>query len=391
MYSNQNRKCEVVVACERGTEGIAAQELRSFGWRPEILKRSKLYIPDVTETDLARLNMEVHTISRVYLLLARFRVSGLTEVRQAAESIDYTRFLKPGQRFGVWGKREGTHDFISQDIGRETGTAITRQFAGCPEDQRPWVHLNDPDVQFVAELSDEDLLLMINTSGRPLHHRMPRPFIHSAGLKPALAAALLRVSSWQSMGGFLDPFAGGGTIPLAAHLMCTGRAAGSYDDPDRFLLRNLMFLDQEAIARTFREITGKSVRPCGVAIHAADRFMKSIDGLKANLHHLDLRDKVTIHHGIAENLNYLPKDTVRCVVTNPPYGLRIGRPFVIDLIYKNFALACARKGIHEVTALTPRKRSWVSAFENAGYTEEVCMKIVFGRLQVFLLKVARKP
>ncbi len=379
---------DAVISCDRGVEAIVMEELASLGWESSKLKSSKVLIRNVSDGDIALLNLYPFTVNRVYLLLGEFQVPDLREIRRAAETIDYSTYLKPRQTFGVVGRRQGSHDFTSVDVARETGTAITRHFELFDADERPVVHLNDPDVQFVAELSGSNLLLMINTSGQPLQHRIKRPFIHTAGLKPPLAAALLHLSSWKEMGGFLDPFAGGGTIPMVAYMQCTGRIPGMYYDHEQFLFRNLRFLDPETIRDKLQSaVRTDAAHPCPQDIRAGDRFMKSVSGMKQNLAHFGWENNVTLYHGIAENLNYLEDDAVKCIVTNPPYGLRIGSPHVIDLIYQNFAQACARKGIREVTALTPRKRSWLSSFRKAGYKEDLCMKITFGNLPVFIIRV----
>ncbi len=132
------------------------------------------------------------------------------------------------------------------------------------------------------------------------------------------------------------------------------------------------------------------VRPRSpVPILAADRYTRNIRGMKANLEAMGVAADVTVCAGRAERMTYLKRQPPGCrrIVTNPPYGLRLGDPRRIDRLYHGFAHACAQHGIAEVVALTPRRDSWLEAFTKAGYRPTLVQPVRYGRLEAFALRI----
>ncbi|GIX06989.1 MAG: hypothetical protein KatS3mg115_1392 [Candidatus Poribacteria bacterium] len=199
----------LVVSCESGLEALLIRELDRLGYAAERIKPAKVLVRGRDLSDVIRLNFWVRQANRVFLLLWAGEVGSLEEVREAAGTVPYSRWMGPDQTFGVVGVREGVHDFTSVDIGREVGAAVVEHFLKVAR-VRVRAHLDAPEVQFFAELSDRHLMILLNTTGEPLTRRHPRRYQHFAPLKPPLAAALLELSSFRKGPPLLDPMAGGG-------------------------------------------------------------------------------------------------------------------------------------------------------------------------------------
>jgi len=378
-----------VVSCAAGFEPVVAEELRKLGHTPYYLKPAKLVLPEAGPDACPALNFYPRTVHRVYLLLGLGRAPTLQDVRALAQAVSFHAYLNPEQRFAVRAQRHGSHDFTSMDVAREVGSAVVERVQ-AHTGRRIRADLDTPDVEIMAELSDDQLLLLLNTSGPPLHRRHHRAFQHFAPLLPTLAAALLRLSSFpDNVDLLIDPMAGGGTIPIEAALLARNVAPGLLLPEGQLALFRLSFLDHTAWSR-LRHRAERQVRPRSpVPILAADRYARNIRGMKANLEAMGVAADVTVCAGRAERMAYLEQQPSGrwSIVTNPPYGLRLGDPRRIDRLYHDFARACARHGIAEVVALTPRRDSWLEAFTQAGYRPTLVQPVRYGKLEAFALRV----
>ncbi|SHK47298.1 THUMP domain-containing class I SAM-dependent RNA methyltransferase [Rhodothermus profundi] len=378
-----------IISCAAGFEAVVAAELQELGYRACYLKSAKLVVPEASLDACLPLIFYGRTLHRVYLLLGIGRVKTLNDVRDFAQAISFQDYLHPSQRFAVRAQRHGTHPFTSMDVAREVGTAVVDRIL-AHTGQRIRADLETPDVEIMAELSDDQLLLLLNASGPPLHRRHRRAFQHFAPLLPTLAAALLRLSDFPSAVDLLiDPMAGGGTIPIEAALMARQIAPGLLLPEEHLVFFRLPFFDAAGWHQLRQQATCQ-VRPRSpVPILAADRFARNVRGMQANLAAMGVAADVSVHAGNAERMTYLEGMAGGrwTVVTNPPYGLRLGDPRRIDQLYRDFAQACARYTIGEIVALTPRRDSWLNAFAQAGYHPTLIQPVRYGRLEAFVLRV----
>ena len=376
----------LVVSCEYGLESIVIDELHELGYAGEQIIPSRILIPEASESDVYHLNIAARTIHRVFVLLGDFQCGSMDAIIEAGRSVDYSIWMDERQTFGIRGLRDGSHEFGSMDIAREIGSVVVDHFK-TRAGQRISVDLENPDVEIMAHLSDERFLLMIATSSISLHKRIERPYHHFASLKPSIAAAMLRKSSWKQAGSLLDPMAGSGIIPTEAALQVKNITPGVLADTSMFRFSRLRFLEHDEFLKIRDDYKAGITDHCDINIQAADRFYKSVTGMKENFAHFGLLDDIRLHRGNAENLRYINPGEVKCIVTNPPYGMRIANPGVVKALYKNFARACAEKEIEEIVAVTPRRHHWIVSFTSQGYKLNYLQRFYFGRLNVVMLRL----
>src|SRR4029079_6172139 len=178
------------------------------------------------------------------------------------------------------------------------------------------------------------------TSGEPLFKRGRRDFTGEAPLKKNLAAGILRLAGWRPGIALLDPMCGAGTFLSEAAEMSLGRAPGrerafGFQKLARFHAGRA----EAALARAQRE--EKPVAP--LAIHGADLYGRSLDHARMNLRDAGLADAVPLKQ--ANLLELSAPAPSGMLVTNPPYGVRLGEkeklaqfyPEVGTLLKKEFA------------------------------------------------------
>ncbi|EFK96439.1 conserved hypothetical protein [sediment metagenome] len=94
-------------------------------------------------------------------------------------------------------------------------------------------------------IMEEQLFIMLNTSGDALHKRGYRIEAGEAPIKENLGSALVRLSRWRYEENLYDPFCGSGTLAIEAVLMAKNRAPG--------LERHFAFERRSVADRSFLE------------------------------------------------------------------------------------------------------------------------------------------
>ena len=206
--------------------------------------------------------------------------------------------------------------------------------------RRPSVDTRKPDISIQGHLTDRDFSLYLDTTGEPLFKRGTRMATGEAPLRENLAAGILRLTGWEPGIPLLDPMCGSGTILLEAALMALDIAPGLGRD---FAFEKFKNFD----GRRWRELLQRSQarqRPkTPLAIYGSDLSGDVLKAARANLAASGLEKLVSLKQ--ANVLEIARPANEGIIVTNPPYGVRLGEqqelakfyPKLGDALKKNFA------------------------------------------------------
>lgn len=153
-----------------------------------------------------------------------------------------------------------------------------------------------------------------------------------APIKETLAAALVQLSNWNADRNFVDVFCGSGTIPIEAALIAKNIAPGISRN---FAFNNWNFFD----SKIYKEEKIKAYK----AIKSDINF--KIMGFDIDKKAIDIAKKNAINAGVDEDIEFVTKDikdvglqnNFGVMVSNPPYGERIGEEKEIQKIYKSIS------------------------------------------------------
>ncbi len=307
-----------------GLEFVAAKEIekRRLGKVVEIREGKGRVFYESDFENIPALNYTLRSVERVVLVLSRSDVGSLEEIYDIVREIDFS-FIKPEWSFAIRSNRVGEHDFTSIDISRVAGKAVIDSYMER-RNVRLKVNLNEPDVIIRCDLVDNDFIVGLDTTGdEGLHKRNYRIYQHPAPLNPTIAASLIYLSEWNSKQTLLDPMCGSGTILFEAGMIAK-------DIPICKFRRDFAF--KKFIDKDW-EIKERDVE---LKLYGVEKFRKHVEGAKriAEFVGIDVR----FMQGEAEKINDYFNE-IDYVITNPPYGLRIGKKRIIERLYSSFLRA----------------------------------------------------
>lgn len=194
---------------------------------------------------------------------------------------------------------------------------------------RPNVDVEDPDVRFYVHIFEDRYTLYLDLSGEPLHKRGFRTEQGAAPIKENLAAALLYRSKWPEKAAndesFLDPLCGAGTILIEAALMARDIAPGLYRNDFGFMRWRLfkqVEWDECYQAAKKRAQEGEA-RYQGTLV-GIERSSMMIGLTKANADRANVLKNMVFKHMNFQEYTRDAAMTKGLIVTNPPYGERLG-------------------------------------------------------------------
>jgi putative N6-adenine-specific DNA methylase len=190
---------------------------------------------------------------------------------------------------------------------------------------RPSVARADPDVRAYAHVADGRATVGLDVSGDSLHLRGYRTVTGPAPLRETLAAAVLLATGWRGDRPLVDPMCGSGTIAIEAALLALDVAPGLVRPAFGFQRWPRFAAAERSAWKALLDEARARVRPrLEVPILGSDRDPEATAAARANAARLPppVRDAIT--WDIADARALAPTLPPGVIVSNPPYGERIG-------------------------------------------------------------------
>jgi putative N6-adenine-specific DNA methylase len=171
----------------------------------------------------------------------------------------------------------------------------------------------------VVRIVHDTCTISVDASGELLHRRGYRHATAKAPLRETLAAALLLTSGWDGVAPLIDPMCGAGTIAIEAALLARHRAPGLGRS---FAFERWPEFDRETWATTLTAARARERPHTGVVIHASDRDAGATAAAQANAERASVAGAIDITTRPISAIT--PPPGPGWLVTNPPYGVRVG-------------------------------------------------------------------
>ncbi|HZA56895.1 MAG TPA: THUMP domain-containing protein [Candidatus Udaeobacter sp.] len=194
--------------------------------------------------------------------------------------------------------------------------------------RRPDVDTRRPDIPIQGHLTDRDFTLYLDTTGEPLFKRGWRVVAENAPLRENLAAGIVRLAGWLPGIPLLDPMCGSGTILLEAAHMALDIAPGL---GRHFAFEKLKNFDRRRWQELSRQTAGRQKPKVSLSIHGSDLSGEAIKSARTNLAAADLDQVVSLKRANVLEISAPEKEGI--IVTNPPYGVRLGEQQALAQFY----------------------------------------------------------
>ncbi|MGQ0633910.1 MAG: THUMP domain-containing class I SAM-dependent RNA methyltransferase [Planctomycetaceae bacterium] len=346
-----------------GIEPATAAELARLGAADVRLASGGVHFAADPET-LYRVLLWLRTASRVLRPLREFAAATAEMLYSQARRVSWEEWLAPDQTFAVHAtlERHGparTHHQrapnwrqpagISPDespashagIDNSMFAALKIKDAICDRlrrerGARPNVDRKNPDLLVHAHFAGGRCTLSLDAVGVSLHERGYREQPTAAPLKETLAAAIVELTGWDGAGPLYDPFCGSGTLLIEAALKALNVAPGL--SRPKFACRLWPDFD----ARLWEQAVAEA------RARRQTRLSHPIVGTDVNAHAIEAARRNATRAGVAEAMQFFvrpvaemvpPTDVPGTLVTNPPYGERLGNERELAELYHRFGAA----------------------------------------------------
>jgi putative N6-adenine-specific DNA methylase len=303
--------------CPRGLEALLAEELKTIGAGGILPTDGGVGFSGTLETAY-RANLHSRLASRILWRLAEKPYKSEEDVYQAAMGIPWPELFDVSCTLRVDVNAIKcplkSLDFVTLRIK----DAVCDKFrAACGE--RPSVATVGPDMRVFGFLSAERVTLYLDTSGEALFKRGYRKEQGIAPLRENLAAGILKLSGWQPGIPLLDPMCGSGTFLIEAAMMALNIAPGI----ERwFAFEKMKNYDAATWEAIYNEAAAAEKPKTPLPIYGSDKYGRAVEDARANLQQAGLDEVVQLKQ--VDVLEISAPQPTGCLVTNPPYGERLG-------------------------------------------------------------------
>lgn len=308
--------------CPRGMEAALAEELGEIAQRSTTM-RVHNQVPGGVHcsgslVDAYRINLHSRIASRVLMRMGQRSYDNENDI--------YDLVLEQ-----PWEDWFGVHHTIRVDVTAVKSPLKSLEFttlkikdAVCDRfrdqfNKRPSVNTREPDMRIVGFLDQRNFIVYLDTSGEALFKRGWREETGDAPLRENLAAGMLRVAGWKPGIPLFDPMCGSGTILVEAAQMVQGIPPGARR---RFAFEKFADFDREAWAALKAEIKPNPL-PAEPTIFGSDISGDMVAMTRHNLKIAGILFDVPLKQIEAQHVSPPTKET-GILLTNPPYGERIG-------------------------------------------------------------------
>ncbi|HVK95410.1 MAG TPA: THUMP domain-containing protein [Noviherbaspirillum sp.] len=308
--------------CPRGLEAALAEEIGEIAQHSRTLKVHNQVPGGVhcsgTLADSYRLNLFSRIASRVLLRIAQGGYTNENDIYDLTLAQPWEEWFDVDHTIRV------DLTAIKSPLKSLEFTTLKIKDAVCDRfrdlyTKRPSVDTRTPDMRIVGFLDAHSYTVYLDTSGEALFKRGWRQETGDAPLRENLAAGLLRVSGWKPGTVLFDPMCGSGTILIEAAQILAGIPPGARRN---FAFEKFLGFNNEewlAIKGDFKP----NPLPTEPTLFGSDISGDMVVMTRNNLRYAGIQFDVPLKQIEAQEVK-APSETPGIVLTNPPYGERIG-------------------------------------------------------------------
>jgi len=392
------KNISAVALCAVGAEKAVSNELRKLNIKVE----ESLYGRVRFKTDIKGLYQALiglRAADRVLLETAQFKAADFDALFEGAAEVQWEKIIPKGMGLKIVKVRVNRSQLKAETTIQSMvhKAAAQRLCEKYKMSRLPEPTVNSPvKVAEVRVYIEKDIVsLLLDLSGEPLFKRGYRSEGGAAPLRETTAASILLLSGWKRKFPLYDPFCGSGTILIEAAMYAWDMAPGL---GRHFAIEDMLIADLKTEQDLREEFKSKIDFSRIVRIAGSDEDMRSVSIAVSNTARLrDIAEGREPQHGIRSrnesngiDLKVLPmkeagtpfNEDAGFIVTNPPYGKRLGDQAMAEEIYKEMAGLGSRFPGWKIAVITDH-----SGFESFyGKKADSCREISNGAIPSYFFE-----
>lgn len=365
-------KLELIAAATFGLEAPVKREIEALGYKILRSEDGKItFLGD--ERAVVRANLWLRCADRVQIKMGEFEALEFEDLFQQMKGIPWEQWIPPEGRFIVNGssvKSKLSSVPACQSVAEKALIERLRETYAIDHFEKSGA-LYDIKVSILKDR----VTVTLDTTGPSLHKRGYRQSAVAAPIKETLAAAMIQLSFWKPGRILIDPCCGSGTIPIEAAMIGRNIAPG--------LSRRFAAEEWEAIPAALwkeeRQQAYEAVdwdRP--LEIHGYDIDKAAVRAAEENAAEAGVADDIVFERRDGAAIGSCGREG-GIIITNPPYGERIGGRKSIEKLYVGWAGFLRENPTWSCFVITPDKTIENKVF---GRPADRRRKLFNGRMEV---------
>ncbi|MGN0144852.1 MAG: class I SAM-dependent RNA methyltransferase [Clostridium sp.] len=334
---------DLIATSTFGIESITAKELRALGYEDLKIENGRVTF-EGDEMDIAIANIHLRTADRVLIKMAEFEARSFEELFQGTKKVEWSKLIPVDGVMHVTGKSIKSTLHSVPDCQSIVKKAIVKSMSESYGIER--FSESGPVYKIEVSILKDVVTLTVDTTGPGLHKRGYRELAGIAPLKETLAASMLLISRWNPEFELIDPFCGSGTILIEAAMIALNIAPGVNRD---FVCETWPSMDKDMF-ESVREGARNSEKHRDLKIIGYDIDYKTLKVAMENAKKAGV-DKY-IQFQKRDFMEFSTSRKYGFIISNPPYGERIGEKKALDEIYKYMGVIKRRLDTWDFNILT---------------------------------------
>lgn len=309
-----------------GLESVVANELKELGYDDLKVENGKVTF-EGDERDIVTCNMWLRTADRILIKMGEFKAETFEDLFQGTLAVDWGSIMPVNAFMHVSGKSVKSTLFSVPDcqsiVKKAVVEAMKRKY------KTEWFSEDGPEYKIEIGILKDIATLTLDTSGVGLHKRGYRENAGGAPIKETLAAALVLLSKWESSRILADPMCGSGTIAIEAALIGKNIAPGL----NRSFISEQWDIIPKSIWDESKKYATNAINNKEFKILASDMDGRVIRTAMENAKKAGVENYINFQKMPMQN--FRSKKRYGFIITNPPYGERLGEIKEVEKLYKD--------------------------------------------------------
>lgn len=319
---------KMIATTTLGLEEVLATELLKLGAKNiEQHNRAVSFYGDAGF--MYKANLCLRTAIRILKPLTSGKAQNEHQLYDLIDSVSWDKYLSLDQTLAVTAALNTEYFNHNQYVAQKCKDAIVDQFR-AKTGARPSVDRENPDFGLYVYIFDDEVNIMLDSSGVPLYKRGYRIDTNLAPINESLAAGLVLLSGWDGRLPLYDPMCGSGTILIEAALIAANVPPGYFRQS--YCFKNWPDFDEELYEKIYESCISK-INDNKPVILGTDISPHVLKKAKENAKSARVEEMISFKQADFFETNF-GEEKKYTIIMNPPYGERMNKDDIASFYKK---------------------------------------------------------